>query len=527
MRAPPATSPRPFSSSARTSTICHPLRALAAVAVIAALTALAGCKSDPVTVPAAPAAPATPSVPGSGPATPPATPEPAEEPTSLVDAQDARALIDRWLATQNAGDFEGYSALYASRFYGVKRAGERTATFDRPGWIADRRGMFQRPMTVEAAEIEIVPAAGAARVRFIQTWGSGNYRDMGPKQLVLTRTPDGLRIAREEMLASTVLGPAGDPGLDPAAAKRNADLNFHFALVIDAPYVVLGPAVETAAVPVAIGARRPRAARAAAPAEAGQAFVGRTVTLYGADGRLCTGRVVDTHVIAQVIPHFGIEQEWKGEMDPSDQGKPTSDEEITRQVWEMSAGGGRVLAGRLDAAVADCGGAVWARFDAEGAAPAVIWAERPAVDDQEARALAQMRGTETFGDIQARFVEEVAGANGTWDQASDTRTSVRSWRREGAADVVVIAADAGPMCGGFGGGMWQAFVDEKRTLRALGKPLDDVMFEVRAVVDLDGDGMAELVGIEGYGGDLALYGIRAGELVRLRHLPVLDLDTPC
>ncbi|MEZ4435294.1 MAG: nuclear transport factor 2 family protein [bacterium] len=490
------------------------MRASLVSLVALALLTLAGCKDDPTPVPPAPATPPRVATPP-GPVTPP---EPAAAP--VVDVQAARALVDRWLAAQNAGDFEAYQALYAPRFYGVKRAGDRTTNFDRAGWIGDRRRMFQRPMKVDAEGIEVVAAAGAARVRFIQSWSSGNYRDVGPKQLVLTKGPEGLLIAREEMIASTVL--------DPAVEKGDDALDFRFAMVLDAPYVVLGPAVETAAAPIAIGNRRPRAARAAAPGEAGRAYVGRQVTLYGTDGRLCQGRVVDTHVVARVIPHFGIEQEWKGEMDPSDGGKPTSDEEITRQVWSMSADGGRVLAGRVDAAAGACGGALWARFEAEGAAPVALWQERPPQGDQEARAWALVRGTDEFRAIQGRFMAEVAGAEGTWDQAAETRAQVQVWRREGAPEVVVVSADAGPGCGGFGGGMWQAFVDEKRTLRPLGKAVaDGAMFSVRAVADLDGDGTPELIGVEGYGGDLAVYGMQGGERVRLRHLPVLDLDTPC
>lgn len=488
-------------------------RAHVSLISMAALVALclASCKSDP---PPAPAQPPTPVKP-----TPPEPPPPEPEPAPLVDADAARALIDRWLMLQNAGDFQAYSALYAERFHGIKRAGERTTTYDRRGWLADRERMFRRPMTVGVDDVDIIPAAGAARVRFNQSWASGEFRDIGPKQMVLVRTKDGLRIAREEMIASKVLG-------DAPEARALSDV--YFALVLDAPYVVIGPAVETDAEPVGVGTRRPRAARAAAPAEVAQPFIGQSVALYGADGRLCTGRLVDAHVVARVVPHFSVEQEWKGELLGGDAGKPTSDDEITRQVWAMSQDGGRVLAARVDAPVGECGGALFARFEGPGTAPLPMWRERPLEGDDEARALALTRGTDAFRDMQTRYHDAIEGARGTWDAYEDTRTAVRRFQREGQPDVIVVSADAGPGCGGFGGGVWQVHRDVRATLQPMGRPeLDAPMFAPQAVTDLDGDGLPELIGLEGYINELAIHGMREGKLVRIKHLPVLDLDTPC
>lgn len=484
---------------------------VALISLALAALCLASCKSDPPPAPATPSAPVKP--------TPPTPPPPEPTPAPLVEVEAARALIDRWLTMQNAGDFQAYAALYAERFHGIKRVGERTTTYERTGWLADRERMFRRPMTVGIDNVEVIPAAGAARVRFTQSWASGEFRDVGPKQLVLVRTDDGLRIAREEMIASKVLG--GEPD-----ARALTDV--YFALVLDAPYVVIGPAVDTDAEPVGVGTRRPRAARAAAPADAAQPFIGQSVALYGADGRLCTGRLVDAHVVARVVPHFSVEQEWKGELHPGDGGKPTSDDEITRQVWAMSEDGGRVLAARVDAPVGECGGALFARFEGPGTAPLPMWRARPLEGDHEARALALTRGTDAFRDMQTRYREAVPEGHGTWDTYEDTRTTVQRFQREGHPDVLVVSADAGPGCGGFGGGLWHAYRDVRATLQPMGRPaLDAPMFGPRAVTDLDGDGTPELIGFEGYINELAIYGMRDGKLVRLEHLPVLDLDTPC
>ncbi len=57
----------------------------------------------------------------------------------------AKALFDRWLRAQNEGDFATYQSLFASRFGGVKRAGERVSRFSRDGWLSDRKRMFAKP----------------------------------------------------------------------------------------------------------------------------------------------------------------------------------------------------------------------------------------------------------------------------------------------------------------------------------------------------------------------------------------------
>src|SRR5690606_36175977 len=116
-----------------------------AVAVALACMVLAGCKRKQQAAPE-PAAP--------GPATPepeaPASPTP--EPAALAEAEaeaEVHALLEAWQLAQNRGDFERYAAHYAADFRGVKRAGTSEKSFDREGWLADRKGMFSRPMKVE------------------------------------------------------------------------------------------------------------------------------------------------------------------------------------------------------------------------------------------------------------------------------------------------------------------------------------------------------------------------------------------
>src|SRR5438105_2725239 len=59
-----------------------------------------------------------------------------------INAKEALALVERWQAAQNKGDFAAYQALYATAFRGVRRSGARVSEFDRAGWLADRERMF-------------------------------------------------------------------------------------------------------------------------------------------------------------------------------------------------------------------------------------------------------------------------------------------------------------------------------------------------------------------------------------------------
>ena len=114
--------------------------------------------------------------------------------------REGRAFLDRWLTAQNQGDFAAYSALYAPGFSGVRRSGKSVKTFDRDGWLADRKRMFGEKMIVRADNPVVKADGDRTTIEFEQTWESGSYADKGPKRIVL----HGGLIASEEMLASTL-----------------------------------------------------------------------------------------------------------------------------------------------------------------------------------------------------------------------------------------------------------------------------------------------------------------------------------
>jgi hypothetical protein len=115
-----------------------------------------------------------------------------------VAAPAARALLDRWLAAQNKGDFATYAKLYAPQFHGVRRSGKRTVMLDRKGWLVDRGRMFQKPMQVSIADVKM----DGSTIRLTQSFTQGTYKDVGQKELVLQSLGSELVIAREEMLSS-------------------------------------------------------------------------------------------------------------------------------------------------------------------------------------------------------------------------------------------------------------------------------------------------------------------------------------
>jgi hypothetical protein len=120
-------------------------------------------------------------------------------------ADEARALLNEWLAAQNVGDFERYSRCYATSFRGVRRTpGGKTIVFDRKDWLADRKRMYAERVQVAAEDVRIVPDEGTDTVKigFLQRFRRGNYADHGNKELVARHEGVVLRLSSEEMLDS-------------------------------------------------------------------------------------------------------------------------------------------------------------------------------------------------------------------------------------------------------------------------------------------------------------------------------------
>ena len=393
---------------------------------------------------------------------------------------DAKGLLDAWLAAQNAGNFDAYQALYAPIFTGVRRSGSRTASFDRAAWMQDRQRMFRKKMTVSAKAVRVIANAASARVIFVQRWASGGSSDVAAKELVLRRGPAGFRIAREELLASTV-AKAGD--VDVEAFRR-------FAFVIDGEVVVTltpddrwasGPPMfeKTGADHLLVQTRRP--VDVAKLPRAVARLAGMPIRLLNATGERCEAKMGAFLLRGRAISAI-------------------ADDEA--DAWGMSA---HLLVAKVEGDRPACAGATWARA-AELPVPVVTPAEAPSSELRKV-ASAAFGALPQSANIQKQFDEwyrrEHAGT-GTpprWfaHEGSGAQVRVLRSRPKGPTLVSVSASIEEGGCGegGVSGavwGLWELQGDAVHPRLVLRNAPDEQMtLELTATVDVDADGRVELL----------------------------------
>jgi len=440
------------------------------------LLALLACKRDQPVLPAPLVPPA------------PATAQPA--PAPLSEAQ-VKTLLDEWLAAQNAGAFDRYEKLYATKFQGVRRSGPRTVKLDRAGWMADRKRMFAKPMTVALAEVEVVRGTAMARAQFQQTWASGNYKDVGRKQLVIVREGDILRIAREELLDSRIVGHHRDLSQALLLAED------HGVILTTRPEeawakgeVQPGKGEFTAMRPVDV---------AALPAEMA-AWQKRKVRLMGKASPLCEGEIAGFSLVGRVTPHFGTVQTWGGFNGLEKPLPKWSAARIAADLWAESAGDGRVLVGEL---AQECPGALWA-FDADKTAPVAATADPIPAGPLLEAAVRAYRRLPLHAQIQNEF-----GAQGApWSADTEARTG--AWRfAHPTATLVMVSAQRGGCADPYGDltAIFRLTGPDSAPRLAL---LSAMSYGERAAplsaFDLDGDGTLEILfGPEGLRKERGLY----------------------
>ncbi len=372
--------------------------------------ALAPSIVTPVTAPPAPNA-TSPSV--SPPVNSPVN-SPARPVVATVDAAAVRALFDRWLAAQNAGTFDVYSSLYAERFNGTKRVGRVARTYDRKGWLADRGRMFTAPMQVTAANLEITTSSQSATVTFTQTYAQKSFRDVGTKQLVVLATPDGLKITREEMMAS-----APAVAVDDVMPVLKVAGEYYIALSDTAPDAPAG-AFESlgGGQGYDYSGRRKVSLTAADPTgRRGQEFF-----MYPGGARC---KVSDVYDIAFGTPHFMTSQAWRtGDTD----GDGVADEKPLAEAEQNEQGvNAHMLAGTVDKT---CAG------ELALVSPGVEWTT--VVDaGLEKRAVRAFAADASVKDAQEKFAAE--GKTGTWyeQNTGDVNAVIFS---DGRRKLVVVGA---------------------------------------------------------------------------------------
>lgn len=447
---------------------------------------------------AAPAAPAEP---------PPAAqaPEPAE-PEPIPEAE-LRQLLSAWLAAQNNGQFEAYGALYASKFYGIKRAGPRESRFERVGWLNDRQKMFQKPMSVEARAPSFRASSASAELEFEQHWSSGKFADSGPKRLLVVREGGQLKIAQEEMLRSEQVA--------TRSAKRGAD--FYFTLALDSGFYL---ALSDAKLPEQLGPvaaesgdknsevfTASRTVPEAALADSVRSLKNKKLRVEGG----CVASVSEFRALTRVVPHFGERDRWNGVLDGK-KGQPMPPAQIAKAA---SALGKPQLFAKLD-------GCSEGRFAWIDGAQQPLAAE-PVEDPELAeRALAAFGKLPSVLARQKEFLKQAEHPEGKWWEEG-TEVAIFKHPRSGQV-LVSVLANLRDGCGGFSASEWAIFERKGKALKRI--PLTQTPPDrIQDALDVDGDGRLELLGETDFGTDIALYWPDADELGSpLEHA---YLDCPC
>jgi len=394
-----------------------------------------------------------------------------------VDVGEASALVQRWVEAQNRGDYDAYAELYASKFFGVKRAGERETRYAREAWLADRQRMFRKAIRVETRDLVVRPGTSSAQVELVQRFASGNFADEGPKRLLVVREAGTLKIAQEEMLASLETAP-------PAHGSNALDL--HFVLPLERGLYMV---VDADDAPAATGpVRRERAldddgtvwtTSRALPDEALdpalRAWKGTRVRLD--DG--CTAVVTDFVALGRVDPHFGNEQTWSG----TDGDPPVPPLSPERQAEEAFALAPKSVAARLQG----CQRGIFAQ---RASTVAPIHAERIEDDDLTRRARAAFAKLPDVTAHQKELIAQVESAPGAW-WASSLEITIH---RHPVSRQTLVSAHArwsGESCADFSATVRAFFELRGKALVPL--RATSAGGEVVSVLDANQDGRLELL----------------------------------
>ncbi len=403
-------------------------------------------------------------------------------PTNTTDASVAAisttevlALVQSWVDAQNSGDFDAYSASYARRLTGIKRVGSKVRNYDREGWLKDRKRMFRKEMKVQALKLDVRSTANSASVRFTQNWSSGSFQDTGLKQLIIVFENKALKIAREEMLSSTVVGSTGPQG----------GLHGSYFRALELDGFILGSAESSWAAEKSILSEKSGkppyiAIQNTVPEslpEQYQHLIGTRVTVQGQDGA-CQDTIKKLKIVSGNTPHFGYFQNEMGES------HKVSDAKLARDIPRMSNGYVMAVLGTK------CKGMVLQlEAGASSLAVAKLTDNKMASDN----AWSAFVNTTEYKQFQKEYDTDEDLWNGKgakWHKAPTIRVFDDV---VGKRTLVVVASEGGYGCGGFIGSMSIIYaINSKGKLTTL--DTIDGFVDAEMVVDIDGDGEFEFVG---------------------------------
>ncbi len=434
-----------------------------------------------------------------------------------IDEASVRAALDAWVRAQNQGDFVSYERAYAERFTGIKRNDSRVFQADRAGWLADRKAMFARPLTVATEDIQISGSPTFVRVRFTQDFRTPTFHDRGPKELQLTKAGNAWQIVREEMLASEAGG--------GASKERSFDAeDFSFVRTLSASTLILLDRYASSN-PVNGPVRHVsdgvvyRSVRADLVEEKYRKLLGKTFRVYDGSGKTCEVTPTKLALYGEVYPHFGTINTWNG-LDGL--GPVASPSERALAAWQM-IGEERWLALEADQV---CAG-FWARATTRKA-PEVfaLRAEKQPIEDAAVKALEATPGYRARKAYSSEHLE----------QGYPRRTGTQVFESPSGAQFVTAFIHLGEgFCSMYGGTQFGVFrrsgdavlllsdPDNGYTSGPLGESYSVVRDRLNpmAAVDLDGDGSPELVF------ENVLFGLANGKYEIVREADIPDFDCHC
>jgi len=439
------------------------------------------CKSKPAppTAPAEKARPATTAVASAAAALPAVA--------GLSEA-DVKAFIERWQSAQNTRDFEAYSRSYGERFMGLKRVGTYSKRFDRAGWLADRKPMFDAGAQVKVSDVELVAAAGATRATFTQEFTSGTFRDVGQKELFLVAVPGGISITKEEMLDSKVSqGPSATESVlafhrDGVVVERGFDKR----KLTSVPRLREGGASAPIEIDYSVS---PETLSTAA-----RAWLERDVTVYAANGKSCTAKVAHFEVRVLAVPHFGMRQAWNGEADAP----KASPAQIASTIQNMAQAHEHFVVGVLDRA---CEGS-WST-----AAPASAFTPARAAEGAlQQTALAAFKALPAYAQLQKRFIQESKVTDRGWE-ADGELLRVVELRLPNRPSLLLVTARTDGGCADFSGSLsalWQVEGTANAPKLSLLAPTFSEYVTLHGALDQGASGLALLAGPDDFDDELTV-----------------------
>ena len=273
--------------------------------------------------------------------------------------------------------------------------------------------------------------------------------------------------------------------LTPLRAEPGSWLADEHSALLDAK-----PDLDWAEGPITLmsdGSSATRAVRLARLPKPLRAWLGRPVKVLGATGVVCETRLQRFALRAKVTPDPRTAEFWEG----CAEGPAMPPETIAKEIWRLSAVGGRTLVAEFSA---PCKGALLA-VDPNLPAPPIA-APEPASAELGAAVISAFHALPAYAALQTRFRTEHPDLEGAWDDR-DARRTISKLSLPGQAELLFISVETGSGCAGFSASLsaiWQAGLSGPgKVLTAI----DNRKLSPSAIVDLDGHGGSLLLGPDG------------------------------